>query len=206
MDQSFNQEPGTVVITTKSITPTTKTKPKPKDRVAGKARVIKRQASKTASPTTSPPRDGSPSKAPTGVEKEKESKLPIKSWQNIHQQDLRSDFLFKSPTPSIVSSNYIFKHPALPPTQMLPPITPLLGAANLNPHQDRENRQAIVVEELRPPSQENMHLPSRSYPSRIEDISIISNGKSPVDRQAETQIRSRYIATAQDSMWKPHNW
>jgi hypothetical protein len=190
--------------------------------------MTKRRASKAASPVASPHGDSEPIKSPSSVEKAKDSNVPnsnvatsyvpnsnvpnsnvpnnnapIKSWQNIHQPDLLSEFPFKPPTPPNVSSNYVFEHPESPPNQNLPPITSLLGAASSNSQQDWEDRQPIVVES---PSQQNVQLPSPNYSSRIGDIPIISNGKFPLNRHNETQIRSRYITTSQNSMWTPHNW
>lgn len=200
MDQNFTQEPGTVFITTQAMTPTMKAKPKTKDRVAGRARVTKRRVSKTASPTMS---GGQPINIPPAAENQKETTIPIKVRGTTHQRDLLSAFPFKSPTTSIVSPNYVFEHPASPPTQMLPSITPLLGIPNSNSRQEQKNQQATIMEST---SQQNVQVPSPNYSSRIEDISVISKGQFPSNRQGDTQIRSRYITTAQNSMWKRHSW
>ena len=125
------------MITTKTMTSTMKTKPKTKDRVAGRAKVTKRRASKTASPTTS---DGKPINIPTSAESQKEISIPTKSWGNIHHRDPLSESPFKSPTTSIVSPNWVSEHPALPHTQTLPPITPLLGTSNLNSCQEQRGQ------------------------------------------------------------------
>jgi hypothetical protein len=170
--------------------------------------VTKRRSSKTASPTTSSPGDAAPGETPTVLKREMDSNVQKFTWENTFQEDLMTEFPIKSPCTSVLSPIYISEHPVSAPTQALPPITPLLAAASFEPHQYRESGEPKAREDLQQPLQQNAQYlpPVPSYASRVEDVSILSNGDFSLRHQGESYVCSRYITTRQNPIGKPGNW
>lgn len=203
LDQTVTQDCASpVLVTTKSMPTKSTAKSKPKALVPGKARATKRRASKAAAPTTSQAGAASPHEALIGLEEEKGCIVPNNSWQSFLQQDMMTEFPLKPPNTSTPSPNFIYEHAVAPSTSLLPSSAPLVSAASLEPQEDQENIQAKTGKQHRSLQQQTPKSPSLSYASRVEDVSMLSNGDF-THHQRESYIRSRYITS---STGKRYNW
>jgi hypothetical protein len=102
----------------------------------------------------------------------------------------------------VVSPSLMYTHPQASPTTILPPITPLLSSVDLLNYQ---NTNVMTGSRLDWPPP--MRRPSMNCSSRIEDISVMQSGP-PLQRDSvsgQTYVRSQYIITAQESMWRSNN-
>ena len=188
--------------TTKSMPPNSTAISKPKDPIARKVRLTKRRASKTMSPTSSRVGVASPRDAPTWLEGEKDCHVPNTPCQSFLQRHLAEDLPLKPHAASMASSSFMYERTVAPSNQILPPITPLLGAVSLEPRSNRANSPAKATSDPHLPTLRATKSLPATYASRVEDLSL-STGNSTQLHRRESYVRSRYITAIYNHNWKP---
>jgi hypothetical protein len=197
------QDTGAKLIVATPRSASTSRNPKPKLRTKiDQSRVKKRSRIKRASPTVTPSID-----VQSGVTLDlaKEEPGDAKFDQIRRHEDNQDPFPRDQRIPSLahdaalLSPNYAFTV-ASPQQFILSPVTPLLDAMDLIPCHTQHDINRITQA---PYLQQRDLTQPLDYSSIIEDVSTVSNTRSPqrYERDGKTYIPSQYVMATQDSMW-----